>query len=110
MRPVMVYYVALPFIRVDGGLGPGEAVECPYEAAAIRRAQAMACSEAVARAVAFSWRGRPDLGEFEDAVILNTFGDVPDDFVAPERRQSIDAADRRADEEAYGPSENELLA
>jgi hypothetical protein len=110
MSPVMVYYVALPFIRVDGGLGPAKRSNAPVEAAAVRRAQAMACSEAVARAVAFSRLGRPDLGEFEDAVILNTFGDVPDDFVAPERRQSIDAADRRADEEAYGPSENESLA
>jgi hypothetical protein len=44
----MVYYVALPFVRVDGGLAPGEAVECPYEAAAIRRAQAMACNQAIA--------------------------------------------------------------
>jgi hypothetical protein len=50
----MVYYVALPFVRVDGGLAPGEAVECPYEAAAIRRAHAMACTEAVAGAVAFT--------------------------------------------------------
>jgi len=38
--------VALPFVRVDGGLVPGEAVECPYEAAALRRAQAMASNEA----------------------------------------------------------------
>ena len=42
----MIYYVALPFVRVEGGLAPGEAVECPYEAAAIRRAQAMARNEA----------------------------------------------------------------
>jgi hypothetical protein len=76
----MVYYVALPFVHVDGGLAPGEAVECPHEAAAVRRAQAMASSEAIAGAVAFFRRGSPDLGEFEDAVILKTFGDVPDDF------------------------------
>jgi hypothetical protein len=37
----MVYYVALPFLRVEGGLVPGEAVECPHEAAVIRRAHAM---------------------------------------------------------------------
>jgi hypothetical protein len=40
----------------------------------------MARSEAIAGAVAFSRRGSPDVGEFEDAVILKTFGDVPDDF------------------------------
>jgi hypothetical protein len=26
------------------------------------------------------WSGDPNLGEFEDAVILKTFGDVPEDF------------------------------
>jgi hypothetical protein len=33
-----------------------------------------------AGAVAFSRSGDPNLGEFEDAVILKTFGDVPEDF------------------------------
>jgi hypothetical protein len=41
----MIYYVALPFVRIQGGLAPGEAVECPYAAAAIRRAQAMSGDE-----------------------------------------------------------------
>jgi hypothetical protein len=76
----MIYYVALPFVRVEGGLAPGEAVECPYEAAAIRRAQAMARNDAIAGAVAFSRRGDPNVGEFEDAVVLKALGDVPDDF------------------------------
>ena len=34
----MIYFVALPFVRVEGGLAPGEPVECPHAAAAIRRA------------------------------------------------------------------------
>lgn len=42
----MIYYVALPFVRVEGGLAPGDAVECPHSAAAIRRAEAMAAKEA----------------------------------------------------------------
>ena len=50
----MVYYVALPFVRVDGGLTPGEAAECPHAAAAIRRAEAMSANEINAGAVAFS--------------------------------------------------------
>jgi hypothetical protein len=61
-------------------LAPGEAVECPHAAAAIRRAQAMSNKEANAGAVAFSRQGSPELGEFDDAVVLKTFGDVPDDF------------------------------
>jgi hypothetical protein len=77
----MIYYVALPFVRVEGGLAPGDAVECPHAAAAIRRAGTLASRETNAGAVAFSREGSPDLGEFEDAVILKTFGDVPDDLL-----------------------------
>ena len=73
----MVYYVALPFIPLEGGLAPGE---CPNGAAAIRRAQAMSFNEANAGAVAFSRSGDPNIGEFDDAVILKTFGQVPEDF------------------------------
>jgi hypothetical protein len=40
----------------------------------------MSSNDVNAGAVAFSRRGSPDLGEFEDAVILKTFGEVPDDF------------------------------
>jgi hypothetical protein len=76
----MMYYVALPFVLVDGGLAPGETIECPHAAAAVRRAEALAGKEANAGAVAFSRQGSAELGEFEDAVILKTFGDVPDDF------------------------------
>lgn len=76
----MIYYVALPFIHAESGLAPGEAVECPNGGAAVRRAQAMASNEANAGAVAFSRSGDSNLGEFDDAVILKTFGQVPDDF------------------------------
>jgi hypothetical protein len=76
----VVYYVALPFIPIDGGLAPGEGVECPNGAAAIRRAQAMSFNEANAGAVAFSRSGDPNIGEFDDAVILKSFGLVPEDF------------------------------
>ena len=76
----MMYFVALPFTQIEGGLAPGQAVECPNGAAAIRRAQAMSDDEANAGAVAFSRSGDPNLGDFEDAVILKSFGQVPDDF------------------------------
>jgi hypothetical protein len=66
----MVYYVALLCIHAEGGLAPGEAVECPSGGAAIRRAQAMAFNEVNAGAMAFSRSGDPNLGEFADAVIL----------------------------------------
>ena len=76
----MIYYAAMPFIPMEHGLAPGQALECPTEGAAIRRAEAMARHQANAGAVAFSRSGDPTLGEFEDAVILKTFGEVPENF------------------------------
>ena len=77
----MKYHVALPFTRTEeGSLAPGIAMECPNAGSAIHRAEAMSRSEANSGAVAFSREGNPDVGEFEDAVVLKTFGDVPDDF------------------------------
>jgi hypothetical protein len=77
----MIFYVAMPFTPADGGgLAPGQAVECFSQSSAIRRAEAMSHHEANAGAVAFSRRGDPNLGEFEDAVIIKSFGEVPEDF------------------------------
>ena len=56
-------------------------MECASEGAAIWRAEMLSRHEANAGAVAFSRRGDPSLGDFDDAVILKTFGDVPEDFL-----------------------------
>lgn len=78
---MVVYYTALPFVRMEnGGLAPGEGVECPHSSAVIQRADAMFHKEANAGAVAFARIDSPDLGDLEDAMILKTFGDVPKDF------------------------------
>ena len=78
---MVIYYTALPFVRLEnGGLVAGEAVECPHSSAVIRRADAMLRNEANAGAVALARIESPGLGEFEEAVILKTFGEVPDDF------------------------------
>jgi hypothetical protein len=78
---MVTYYVALPFVRLEnGGLAPGQAVECAHSAAAIHHADAMSRSEMNAGAVAFARSGNPELGEFDDAVVLKSFGDVPEDF------------------------------
>ena len=77
----MIYYVAMPFTPAEGGgLAPGQPMECPSEGAALRRAEVMSRHEANAGAVAFRRRGDPNLGDFEDAVILESFGEVPEDF------------------------------
>jgi hypothetical protein len=74
----VTYYVALPFLRTEDGPAPGEAQEMPNEAAAIRRAEAMARDATHAGALAFKRSGDPAMGSFNDAVVLKTFGEVPD--------------------------------
>jgi hypothetical protein len=72
---MVIYYTALPFVRLENGsLAPGDAIECPHVSAVMRRADALVRNEANAGAVAFV---RIDL---EDAMILKTFGDVPEEF------------------------------
>jgi len=72
----VTYYVALPFVRnEDGELVAGEAQERQTAASAVRAAEAMWRSSA--GAVAFSRSGSPSSGDFEDAVVIRTFGEVP---------------------------------
>jgi hypothetical protein len=76
---MVTYYVALAFKRSeDDG---GEIVACdPKEARspdqAIRMAGLLAKTEGHCGAIAFSRTGDPALGDFEDAVILKTVGEV----------------------------------
>lgn len=72
----VTYYVALPFIRTEDGLVPGEAQERQTSTAAIKAAESLARTSA--GAVAFSRTGDPQIGEFADAVVLRTFGEVPE--------------------------------
>lgn len=78
----VTYFVALPFIAADDGAAPGEAVECASAVAAINRAEALSRKEGNIGAVAFSRTGDLAVGEFSDAVVLKSFGDVPRDFDA----------------------------
>ena len=72
----VTYYVALPFVRTeDGDLVAGEAQEKQTATAALNEARRMA-DQAVG-AVAFSRQGDPSTGEFEDATVIQTFGEVP---------------------------------
>jgi len=74
----MTYYVALAFKRSEDN---GEVVACdPKEARsadqAIRMAGSLVVQEGHCGAIAFSRTGDPALGDFEDAVILKTIGEV----------------------------------
>lgn len=72
----VTYYVALPFIRnEEGELVPGEAQDRQSASAAESLARKLALTSA--GAVAFSRTGEPATGDFADAVVIRTFGEVP---------------------------------
>jgi hypothetical protein len=74
----MTYYVALAFMKSDSC---GDIVACdPKEARsseqAIRVATSLAKMDGHCGAIAFSRTADPALGDFDDAVILRTVGEV----------------------------------
>ena len=71
----VTYYVALPFVRTEEGVAPGA-----NETAAIRRAELMSRDPANAGALACKRSGDPNMGNFGDATILKTFGEVSEDL------------------------------
>jgi len=73
----VTYYVALPFVPTEEGIAPGQAQEMPNEGSAIRQAEAMSRKPENVGALAFKRTGEPNVGQFGDATILRTFGQVP---------------------------------
>jgi hypothetical protein len=79
----VTYYVAMPFLQDDSGLPvAGAAEECQHSSNALRRAEAMSQTAGSIGAIAFCRSGDPLIGEFGEAQVLKTFGQVPDDFGA----------------------------
>jgi hypothetical protein len=76
----VTYYVAIGFELIDGELVAMDPAECQSSTQAISRARSLAASKA--GAVAFSRTGDPNIGEFADAVVLFSAGDVPDEIPA----------------------------
>lgn len=77
----VTYFVALPFGRDDdGNLCAGEAVEA--QSALVAKSRAARLALVHDGAVAFSRTGDPDLGDFEPAVVLVQYGEVPSDVAA----------------------------
>jgi len=72
----LTYYVALPFVQHETGLAPGQAQKCPNEAAEMRRAEAMSRQQPNVGALAFKRSGDPSMGNYGDATILKTSGEV----------------------------------
>lgn len=78
----VTYFVALPFVAADDGLAGGEPTECFNPGATVARAEALSRKQGHVGAVAFSRTGDPATGEFSDAIVLKSFGEVPDDLSA----------------------------
>jgi hypothetical protein len=77
----VTYYVAMPFLQDESGLPvAGTAEECQSSAIALRRAEILSRVAGHVGAVAFSRSGDPMMGEFRDARLLRTFGEVPEDL------------------------------
>ncbi|TXJ14684.1 MAG: hypothetical protein E6Q28_10285 [Afipia sp.] len=75
------YYVALPFAQDDdGSVIAGTAEEFQSASTAIRRAETLSRSSGAIGAVAFTRSGDPMTGDFKDAVVLRSFGNVPVDL------------------------------
>ena len=78
---MFIYFTALPFVRLENGsLAPGDAIECPHVSAVMQCADALVRNESSAGAVALAHIDSPELGDVEDAMILRTFGEVPEEF------------------------------
>jgi hypothetical protein len=72
------YYVALAFTQSEdeAGIVACEPKEARSREQAIRSAVTLAAQDGHCGAIAFSRTGDPALGDFEDAVILKTVGEV----------------------------------
>lgn len=76
----ITYFVAVPFVSTEDGIAAGQAQEMPTESAAIRRAEAMSRDQANIGALAFKRSGDPSIGNFADAIVLRSFGKVPENL------------------------------
>jgi len=80
----VTYFVVLAFIRSeDGDLVATEPREAPSADRAVRMARSLAATIPHSGAIAFSRTGDPAAGDFEDAVILQTFGEVDEGLMRP---------------------------
>lgn len=75
---MVTYYVALPFVDSDEGPLPAEAQECQSVSMAVRRAETLSRKAEYVGALAFQRSGELNDGTFSDAVVLKTFGLVPE--------------------------------
>lgn len=73
----ITYFVMVPFQETESGLVAEQGIQCPSERSAIAQARA-AVSKGAIGAVAFRRSGDPNIGEYGEAVLICTEGDLPD--------------------------------
>ena len=71
-------YSVLPFLRDRGGIKQGMGYEAASEGQAIRYAENRIDGKRIVGAVAISQTGNPQLGDWEEPVILGVYGEVSD--------------------------------
>jgi len=76
----VTWFVALPFTDSEEGPVPGEAQECQSANIAVSRADALSRKEGNVGALAFSRSGDLSEGRFDEAKVIRTFGNVPDNL------------------------------
>ena len=80
----VTYHVVLAFMRSeDGDIVATEPMEARSTDQAIRMAKILAATEPHCGAVALSRTADAALGDFEDAVILKTIGEVDEGLLRP---------------------------
>jgi len=67
-----------PFVRMKGGIGQGVAYEVASERQAKRYAEQRIDGKKVVGAIAITQTGDPQLGDWEEPVILGVYGEVPE--------------------------------
>jgi len=79
LAETITYYVALPFTRSEedgGSIVAAEPREARSAEQAVRMAGALASAAGHCGAIAFSRTGNPRVGDYDDAVVLRSFGEV----------------------------------
>jgi len=77
---VIARYVAVSFRRAGKGFAPGPAAICRNAGLALQCAESMVRDKEITGAVAFLRYRNLDSKNFGAAVILQAFGDTPEDF------------------------------
>lgn len=86
----ITYFVALPFVMLNGAIAPGVAEECRTPAQALRRAETLSTIPGNTGAVAFRRTGNLVTGIFSDAEVIKSFGDVSSELTKRQGGLSFD--------------------